>query len=203
MKKAIGAIAIGVLALGVQTAAAERAPTRAERGEIAELAAPHPERCIRIDISTVDPTWGIYYSRGLQSCPGANGYVVVQKVDGFWEYVTSNGGTDGGPCAAVAPVPPRVGDDLGICKLPSDCGTLRVDGVDLPVRIVQGNVSCRTARKVVRSYFPVHGRGDQTPVVARRRWFCANSHGAELERGGVAHCASSWIRIMVRQPGKG
>jgi hypothetical protein len=184
----------------IGTSSAARKPTRAERVAISELTT-QPARCIDITVSTVDPSWAIFYSRGLRSCPGADGYVVVHKTDGLWEYVTSNGGTDQSPCSAVRPVPPAVGGDLKICMLPRDCGTLRIEGYNLPIRITQGRMRCTTARKVVRTFFPRHGRGQQTFRVGDRRWFCANSHGSELERGGVAHCLSDWYRIMVYEPG--
>ena len=74
----------------------------------------------------------------------------MRKVDGAWEHVFDGGGTSGGPCEAVRPMPPAAGDDLGICDMPRPCGALRIDGYRMPVRIARGELSCVTARKVVR-----------------------------------------------------
>lgn len=80
------------------------------------------------------------------------------------------------------------------------CGTLRIGGGDLPVQIARGQIPCATARKAVRQFFPVTGRGRQTFRLHGAWWFCANAHGNELQRGGVAHCNSKGIRVVVRQP---
>lgn len=190
---------LAAIALTAPVALAERAPTSDEREQISALTTT-PARCIEIRVSTADSDWAIFYSRGLRSCPGADGYVVAHEVDGVWEYVFANGGTDQSPCSTVRPVPPAAGADLGICMLPRECGTLRIDGSDLPVRVVRGSVRCTTARKVVRQFFPTRGRGRQSFTLGGRRWSCANSHGTELAHGGVAHCSSGWINILVREP---
>ena len=80
------------------------------------------------------------------------------------------------------------------------CGTIHTAAANLPVVIVRGRVSCATARRAVRQFFPARGRARQLFRLARRTWFCANAHGRELERGGVAHCLSGRISVAVRQP---
>lgn len=83
---------------------------------------------------------------------------------------------------------------------PRNCGTLRINGGELPVQITRGNVSCSTARRAIRRFLPVRGRGRQLFMLARRRWFCADSHGRELTNGGVAHCLSGRVRVMLKEP---
>lgn len=191
--------ALCALALGCGTALADRRATREEHRDISALSS-HPSRCTAVRISTVDSSWGIYFSRGLRSCPGADGYVVVREIDGFWEHVRDGGGTDQGPCDAVRPVPARVGADLRICKLPQNCGTLRIDGTQLPVTVTHGRVRCLIARRAARAFLPERGLGRQTFRLGGRRWFCASSHGRELENGGVGHCLSAGVKVMIREP---
>lgn len=83
---------------------------------------------------------------------------------------------------------------------PVDCGTMRINGGSLPVVVTRGSVSCEVARRAVRKFFPVHGRARQIFSLAGRRWFCADAHGQELLRGGVAHCISGRMYVAVLAP---
>jgi len=81
-----------------------------------------------------------------------------------------------------------------------DCGSLTVGGDRLPVKVVSGSVTCSTARRAMRRFLPRTGHGVQSFRLARRRWFCADAHGRELARGGVAHCTTGRVRVVATQP---
>ncbi|MFL5818401.1 MAG: hypothetical protein ACJ76L_12480 [Conexibacter sp.] len=98
--------------------------------------------------------------------------------------------------AVVALVPAGVAHATKI-----DCGSLTVHGDQLPVQIRAGAVSCNTARRAVRRFFPRSGRGTQYFRLARRQWFCADSHGQELTRYGiVAHCLAGRVKVVLLEP---
>lgn len=78
------------------------------------------------------------------------------------------------------------------------CGVLTREG-RYPVVVTQGSVRCLIARRVISQFLPEHGRGEQYTRVGGRSWFCADSHGRELERGGIAHCVSGRTKVVVRE----
>jgi hypothetical protein len=83
---------------------------------------------------------------------------------------------------------------------PTSCGTMPINGADLPVLVTRGSVGCGVARKALRQFFPLTGRGRQSFRLAGRSWFCTDAHGRKLLRGEVAHCSSNRIYVALRQP---
>lgn len=79
-------------------------------------------------------------------------------------------------------------------------GTMPINGTDLPVLVTRGSVGCGVARKALRQFFPLRGRGRQSFKLAGRSWFCADAHGRKLLRGEVAHCSSERIYVALRGP---
>lgn len=83
---------------------------------------------------------------------------------------------------------------------PISCGTMPINGTDLPVLVTRGSVSCGVARKALRQFFPLRGRGRQSFKLAGRSWCCADAHGRKLLRGEVAHRSSERIYVALRRP---
>jgi len=110
---ALVAVLAGSL-VGTSAATAARKAKPAEREAIAWVVG-IPARCSVVEISTAARGWGLLYSRGLRSCPGASGFVVLQRRYGQWRIQYQGAGTDQSPCRVVRPVPARVGLDFGIC----------------------------------------------------------------------------------------
>jgi uncharacterized Fe-S cluster protein YjdI len=82
-----------------------------------------------------------------------------------------------------------------------DCGTIDGPAARLPVQIVSGQVTCRTARQAMSRFLPKRGRAVQVFRLARRDWVCADAHGRELMRGIVAHCAAGTVKVIALDPG--
>lgn len=82
-----------------------------------------------------------------------------------------------------------------------DCGTINGPVGYLPVQIVSGQVSCRTARGAMSRFLPHRGRAVQSFRLARRQWLCADAHGRELMRGVVAHCTADTVKVVALDPG--
>lgn len=81
------------------------------------------------------------------------------------------------------------------------CGTISVAHEQLPVEIRSGSLTCRTARRAMGRFLPRNGQGNQSFRLARRQWFCADSHGQELTRYGVvAHCVAGSFKVVLLQP---
>ena len=79
-----------------------------------------------------------------------------------------------------------------------DCGTLTIARSEMPVQIRSGTVTCKTARRVMRRFWPDRNTGNVYFSLARRQWYCAGSHGQEFTRYGiVAHCIAGKVKVVL------